>query len=103
MDQLPDIPLHEYHTFQGDKSTLSGKIAAATSALQVFKHERQFLKILEETAPDLVICTFQSIWDFSTIRALRSTKIPFILVLHDAKFHPGDGYPFPPVSGALAG
>jgi glycosyltransferase involved in cell wall biosynthesis len=40
------------------------------------------------------ICTFQSIWDLAAIPILRRHASRFILILHDAKLHPGDYYPF---------
>lgn len=42
----------------------------------------------------MVVCAFQSIWDVAAIQALRRFSGRFVLVLHDASFHPGDDYPF---------
>jgi glycosyltransferase involved in cell wall biosynthesis len=90
---LPRVETHAVTTFNGSKGTWRGKIAAAAAVLRIPRIMTQFRQQLAEINPDVVICTMQSIWDAAAIRALRRQSGRFILVLHDAKFHPGDTYP----------
>ena len=44
-------------------------------------------------APDIAICAMPAALDLLMARALRRAKIPFLVVVHDADIHPGDGFP----------
>ena len=91
---LPNVPLYEMRTFYGDKQTLRGKLAAAAGLLGLPRIGYEFHCLLRTFAPRVTICTFPSIWDIAALPALRSPASRFVLVLHDAKLHPGDWYPF---------
>lgn len=90
----PNLRTDVVPTFSGDKRTIQGKVRAAGSVLSMPRLAQRFSRILHTRRPGVVLCTFQSIWDITTFPALRQFEGRFILVLHDARFHPGDGYPF---------
>lgn len=89
----PGVPLHQVRTFSGDKASLSGKLAAASGLLRLPRIGREFSGLLEARPGTLALCAFQSIWDAAAIPALSRRQGRFLLVLHDARFHPGDSYP----------
>jgi glycosyltransferase involved in cell wall biosynthesis len=89
-----DITLRTVRTFYGNKTSWAGKLEAAFALLRLRQLARDFRSVLREQQTDVAICTFQSIWDLATIPILRKHASRFILILHDAKFHPGDYYPF---------
>ncbi|WP_198411791.1 glycosyltransferase family 4 protein [Microvirga flavescens] len=91
---IPDVPLWAMQTFRGDKTTWAGKLAAARGLFGLPRLKRQFQRALRESSADVAICTMQSIWDAATLALLRRRVKRFIFVLHDAKLHPGDWYPF---------
>ena len=93
-DSDKNIVLRTVRTFDGNKASWTGKVSAATGLLGLPRLARDFRKILSERPTDVAICTFQSIWDVAAIPILRRHASRFILILHDAKFHPGDYYPF---------
>ena len=94
--EVPDVPIHVVKTFKGRKTTRTGRAAAAVGVLLMPRLARDFRRILHACAPDVVLCTFQSIWDIAALPALRHYPGRFVLVLHDARFHPGDWYPLRP-------
>jgi glycosyltransferase involved in cell wall biosynthesis len=89
-----NIAVREVRTFQGDKTSPSGKLRAVLGLLGLPGLARDFRKILSERSTDVAMCTMQSIWDVAAIPSLRRQTSRFILILHDAKLHPGDYYPF---------
>ena len=44
--------------------------------------------------PDLAICAMPGPLDLLLAAALRRVRVPFIVTVHDADAHPGDGLPF---------
>ncbi len=44
-------------------------------------------------APDVAICAMPAALDLLMARALRRAGVPFLVVVHDADIHPGDGFP----------
>jgi glycosyltransferase involved in cell wall biosynthesis len=86
--------LRTVRTFEGNKTTWTGKLRATMGLLGLWQLGRDFGHQLREQQADIALCTFQSIWDLAAIPALQRWAKPFILILHDAKFHPGDYYPF---------
>lgn len=45
-------------------------------------------------APDVAICGMPGPLDLLMAAALRRAGVPFLVVVHDADAHPGDGFPF---------
>jgi glycosyltransferase involved in cell wall biosynthesis len=88
-----DISTDTVSTFEGEKSTLRGRLAAVMGLAGLPKIAYQFNRLLSKNRIDLALCTFQSIWDAATLPALMRGPVHFILILHDAFFHPGDEYP----------
>lgn len=92
---LPDtVGTHPVRTFRGDKRRLAGRLAAGLALLRLPWIARALSSALGPSPDSLALCTFQSIWDAGATGFLRRRVGRFVLVLHDAKFHPGDGYPF---------
>eukprot|EP01037_Dinobryon_pediforme_P016562 gene16562-16742_t len=87
------VPLHEIQTFNGNKDTWSGKLAALGGLARLPQIARSFDALLEGCDIDIAVCTMQSIWDLAILAALRRRQVPFLLFLHDAKLHDGDRYP----------
>ena len=92
--QLDQVPAQPVKTFTGNKTSLSGKFAAARGLMGLPTLASNFERFLLQQRCDVAICSMLSIWDIAALRALRHTGTRFILVLHDAKLHPGDSYPF---------
>ena len=88
-----DLPLQSVRIFEGDKASLSGKLAAGFALLGLPRIGAEFFGALEEFRPDVALCAFQSIWDLAALPVLRRAASRFVLVLHDAEPHPGDRYP----------
>ncbi len=44
--------------------------------------------------PELAICAQPGPLDLLMVAALRRLRVPFVVVVHDAELHPGDGMPF---------
>lgn len=95
-----DLPLQSVRIFEGDKSLLSGKLAAGLALLGLPRIGAHFSGALAEFKPDVALCAFQSIWDVAALPVLRRAASRFVLVLHDAEPHPGDRYP---MRGAVLG
>lgn len=92
---VPKTSLADYavRTFEGNKSSLRGKLAAAAGLVRLPLIARRFRRVLTKGKVDLTLCTFQSIWDAAALPVLWRGSIRSVLILHDAFFHPGDGYP----------
>lgn len=87
------LNLRTVRTFEGNKTTWRGKLNAALALFSMPRLASDFREIHCEGSTDVAICTFQSIWDLAAIPTLRRRESRFILILHDAEFHPGDSYP----------
>jgi glycosyltransferase involved in cell wall biosynthesis len=87
------MPTHDVPTFEGNKSTLRGKAAAAVGLARLPLNAWGFRRMLAERRIDVALCTMQAIWDAATLPALAAGPTRSVLVLHDAFFHPGDEYP----------
>jgi glycosyltransferase involved in cell wall biosynthesis len=87
-----DLPLQSVKTFEGNKATWSGKLAAGFGLLGLPRIGAEFSGALAEFGPDVALCAFQSIWDLAALPVLRRAASRFVLVLHDAEPHPGDRY-----------
>lgn len=88
------IPLCEITTFKGDKHSFTGKLSALYGLTGLARIGQQFKDFVARHQIDLVICTMPAIWDIAAMNVIRAMQLPFILVVHDAIPHPGDGYPF---------
>jgi glycosyltransferase involved in cell wall biosynthesis len=86
------VPTYEVATFDGDKSSWRGRASAVLNIARLPTIARGFRKLLAEQRIDVALCTMQTIWDVATLRASSGTDTRVVLVLHDAFFHPGDGY-----------
>jgi len=53
---------------------------------------RLFMAILSNR-PDIAICAMPGPLDVLMAHALRRAGVPVITIIHDARAHPGDGYP----------
>ncbi len=95
-----DLPLQSVRTFEGDKASWSGKLAAGFALLGLPRIGAEFSGAMAEFGPDVALCAFQSIWDLAALPVLRRAASRFVLVLHDAEPHPGDRYP---MRGAVLG
>jgi glycosyltransferase involved in cell wall biosynthesis len=49
---------------------------------------------IRQLAPDAAICVMPGPLDLLMAKALRRLRTPFIVLVHDVDFHPGDGLPF---------
>jgi glycosyltransferase involved in cell wall biosynthesis len=87
---LPGVSLHPVTTFQGDKATLVGRLRAALGLLRLPLIARDFARSLRATKADIALCTMQSVWDAATLPILRRHARRFVLILHDARMHPGE-------------
>jgi glycosyltransferase involved in cell wall biosynthesis len=92
-EAMDGITLTTVRTFRGHKQSLAGKLAALGGLLGLARLGSDFRRSLAASRADVVICTMQSIWDLAAFRTLRRHANQFVLVLHDAHFHPGDNYP----------
>lgn len=52
---------------------------------------RSLLRRISALAPDVAICAMPGPLDLEMASALRQLRIPFLVVVHDADRHPGDG------------
>jgi len=53
----------------------------------------ELLRRIKELRPDLAICALPGPLDLMMAAALRWLKVPFVVIVHDADAHPGDGFP----------
>ncbi|MGI4745903.1 MAG: glycosyltransferase [Janthinobacterium lividum] len=52
---------------------------------------RSLLRRISALAPDVAICAMPGPLDLEMASALRRLRVPFLVVVHDADRHPGDG------------
>lgn len=60
-------------------------------ALMVPFRRRSLLRRISALAPDVAICAMPGPLDLEMASALRRLQVPFVVVVHDADRHPGDG------------
>jgi glycosyltransferase involved in cell wall biosynthesis len=78
-----DLPVDTYASHAG----FVARIAVAPFAIHGLARRIRALR------PDLAICAQPGPLDLLMVAALRWLSIPFIVVVHDADAHPGDGFP----------
>ena len=78
-----DLPVPTYGTALG----FAGRVL--TAPLLVPGLARQ----VRSLAPDVALCAMPAPLDLVMAAALRRAEVPFLVVVHDADAHPGDGLP----------
>jgi glycosyltransferase involved in cell wall biosynthesis len=78
-----DLPVDTYASLAG----FLARAAAAPFAL------RGLARKLEAIGPDIAVCTMAGPLDLLMAAALRRRGVPFVVLVHDADAHPGDGFP----------
>jgi glycosyltransferase involved in cell wall biosynthesis len=78
-----DLPVDTYTNLAG----FLARVATAPFALPGLTRR------IRQLRPDLAICAQPGPLDLLMAAALRWLKIPFVVLVHDADAHPGDGFP----------
>jgi len=78
-----DLPVATYRTAAGFAAR------ALASPLLV----RGLTRRIRALAPDVALCAMPGPLDLAMAAALRRAGVPFLVVVHDADAHPGDGLP----------
>jgi glycosyltransferase involved in cell wall biosynthesis len=78
-----DFPVSTY-------SDLSGFVGRAVQSPVFVPRIRRHLRALK---PDIAFCAMPAALDLAMASALYAEKIPFVVAVHDADPHPGDGFP----------
>ncbi|MGE0223826.1 MAG: glycosyltransferase [Acetobacteraceae bacterium] len=79
-----DLPVRTY-------DGLPGFVARVLSAPLL---ARTLTRRIRDMAPDLAICALPGPMDLVMAWALQRAGVPFVVIVHDADPHPGDGLPF---------
>ncbi|WP_419729302.1 glycosyltransferase [Lichenicola sp.] len=72
-------------------ATYAGRSGFVWRALTAPLRRRWLLRHIASLAPDVAICAMPGPLDLEMASALRRLKLPFLVVVHDADRHPGDG------------
>ena len=78
-----DLPVSTYTNIAG----LAGRVLRGASLLAELTRELRGLQA------DLAICAMPGPLDLMFLSALRRAGVPVAVIVHDAKRHPGDGFP----------
>jgi glycosyltransferase involved in cell wall biosynthesis len=78
-----DLPVATYDGIAG----LAARIALAPIIV------RRLIRRIRALRPDIAVCALPGPLDLLMAAALRRSGIPFVVVIHDAELHPGDGFP----------
>jgi glycosyltransferase involved in cell wall biosynthesis len=78
-----DLPVRTYASIAG----LAARVLGVASLLAELIRELRGLQV------DLAICAMPGPLDLIFLRALRRAGVPVAVIVHDAKRHPGDGFP----------
>src|SRR6185437_16141086 len=78
-----DLPIPTYHSAAG----LAGRFATFPVLT------RRLSAALRRNRPNVALCALPGPLDWVFARALRRSRIPFAVIVHDAVAHAGDGYP----------
>jgi glycosyltransferase involved in cell wall biosynthesis len=79
-----DLPIDTYGSALG----FAGRVLLAPFAIAGLRRRIRALR------PELAICAMPGPLDLLMAAALHRLHVPFIVVVHDAELHPGDGIPF---------
>ena len=79
-----DLPVRTYGSLPG----FLARVASAPFAV------RDLARRIATTRPDIAICAMPGPLDLLMAAALGKLRIPFVVLVHDADQHPGDGLPF---------
>jgi len=79
-----DLPVA---TYEGPAS-FAFRMATAPFAV------RDLARRIAPLQPDIAVCVMPGLLDLLMAAALRRQRIPFVVLVHDADTHPGDGLPF---------
>ena len=74
-------------------ATYAGWAGFALQALRIPVMVRPLAARIARLRPDLAICAMPGPLDLLAASALRRLGVPFVVVVHDADTHPGDGLP----------
>ncbi len=78
-----DLPVDTYNSMSG----YVARVLTAPFALPGLLRRLRGLRL------DLCICALPGPLDLLMVAALRRLKVPFVVLVHDADAHPGDGFP----------
>jgi glycosyltransferase involved in cell wall biosynthesis len=78
-----DLPVDTYASYAG----------YVTRALTAPFTLAGLVRRIKALKPDLAVCAHPGPLDLLMAAALRRLKIPFVVLVHDADAHPGDGFP----------
>jgi glycosyltransferase involved in cell wall biosynthesis len=73
--------------------TYGGAVTFALRVLKVPVMIRELVGQVRAHDPDLAICALPGPLDLAMATALRLLGVKFVVIVHDADTHPGDGYP----------
>lgn len=81
---VPDLPVPTY----------AGWLGYLWRLVQAPRMVHWLARRLALLRPDLAICALPGPLDLLMLAALRRSRVPVVVVAHDADVHPGDGLPF---------
>jgi glycosyltransferase involved in cell wall biosynthesis len=73
--------------------TYSGLVGFLVRTLTAPFAVASLVRRIKELSPDFGVCAQPGPLDLLMAAALRRLKIPFVVLVHDADAHPGDGFP----------
>lgn len=73
-------------------NTYNGRLSAAFGALRLPGVRRRLWRYVEDAGIDVVVGTMSHLWNVPML-AGRFSKVPYLMVVHDALPHPGDDLP----------
>jgi glycosyltransferase involved in cell wall biosynthesis len=74
-------------------ATYGGPAGFALRAAGAVFTVRGLARRIRALRPDLAVCAQPGLLDLLMVAALRRLRVPFVVLVHDADAHPGDGLP----------